>query len=65
MGKGVHGKDQIGQLSLDVIVGAKAGCKATHGEGAMEGEEEGFEASVDEGSGQVFVAGGAGGEVMR
>jgi len=51
VGKGVHGKDQIGQLSLNVVVGAEAGREATRGEGAMESEEEGLKASVDEGGG--------------
>ena len=32
-------------------MGTQAGSKATGGEGAMEGEEEGFQAAVDEGGG--------------
>jgi hypothetical protein len=49
--EGVNGEDQVGQFSLDVIMGTQAGSKATGGEGAMEGEEEGFQAAVDEGGG--------------
>jgi len=35
-------------------VGSKAGGEATRGEGPMEGEEERFQAAVDEGGGGVL-----------